>query len=158
VDFRINKITKTVTVIFSDGTYLTGEVFLSPESPSHRGPERVQELFSGRKSFIPMRTSVNEVVFLHKRSIQMIKLHEPDKIPDPQCSLPYRVSFQLLSGREITGEVHVELPEHRRRVSDFLNLSMGFFLIESDGGQFLINPEHIRNVIPLEEALNEQDQ
>ncbi|MGQ9857585.1 MAG: hypothetical protein ACUVS3_02730 [Thermodesulfobacteriota bacterium] len=78
----------------------------------------------------------------------MVLLMEPEIEDD----LPYlkreSVEVYLLSGGIIRGEVLVDLPETRSRLSDFFSRCNGLFYLLVDGHQRLVNTRSVKLVRP----------
>ncbi len=149
---KIEKIKKGGELLLSDGTRLAGEFFLCTHSPVHSGSELVGDLLLSDTFFIPFQLPRGETVFVQKECIVMVVLKEKEL----NKALPYlkRVGVQisLLSGHDLQGAVYLDLPQERRRVSDFFNTYRGFFYFESDDGQYLLNSRFIKTARPTQEV------
>lgn len=150
MELRVDKLKKKARVVLQDGEELSGFFFVSPISPCRRGPELISDLLMGEASFLPFELESAEVVFLQKDFIRMVLLMEPEIEDD----LPYlkreSVEVCLLSGGIIRGEVLVDLPETRSRLSDFFSRCNGFFYLLVDGHQRLVNARSVKLVRPAQ--------
>ena len=79
------------------------------------------ELLNGQDAFIPVETASGTV---HLNVANIITAHTPSAEERSELMTlgeRYLVRIATLEGKEIEGEVYVNLPRERSRVSDFLN-------------------------------------
>jgi hypothetical protein len=147
--FKIEKEVKGAEILFPDGTRLTGRFFVSHTSKKHTGPECIVDLFSEEDTYIPFELEEGDIVLLQKKNIVMLRLEEKEV----NRNLPFlkRIGAQisLVPGQTLQGEVYVDLPESRSRLSDFLNYCREFFYIEDGNEEYLVNSEFVKYVRPI---------
>lgn len=149
--FKIETIKKRAEITFSDGSRLSGSLFLSPESPLHPGTELVSELFESDKTFLPFQLEGEEIVIIRKDNILLVRLDENDHTKQSNNFVhtkPIDAQLCLISGDNIEGRVYLDLPESRSRLSDFLNYTKSFFYLETEKEAYLINSHFIKTVRP----------
>lgn len=146
---RVDKLRREARVLLQDGTELQGTFFVSPVSPCRRGPELISDLLMGEAYFLPFELADGQVVFIQRDSIRTVLLTQKESEED----LPYlkreAVEVSLLSGDLLRGEVVLDLPENRSRLSDFFNCCRGFFYLLTDGEQYLVNSRSVKLVRPI---------
>jgi len=134
--------------MFSDGHSIGGHFFISPSPKGFSGNENVIELLNDDRFYIPFEIAEDEISLLQKGSIVMVRM----AISEMPKDLPYlsRTSTKifLLSGDILEGQVFIDLPKTRTRLSDFLNFSKKFFFIDVDEQDFLINTKFVKMVMP----------
>jgi hypothetical protein len=128
-DQKIAKNQRRVMFILADGSGMEGDVFLSLYEAHRHGPQRVGELLNGEDMFLPVKTAGGTV---HLNVANIIKAITPStgEIHDLMTlGKQYRVGVTTLCGHEITGDIFVDLPRDRSRVSDYLNRPQRFIPI-----------------------------
>lgn len=125
-DRKIAKNRRQVLFTLADGSEVCGKVFLSLYEATHHGPQRVGELLNGEEGFIPVETEEGTV---HLNVANIVCAVTPlAEEGDDLMTLgeKYRVRVSTLGGKEIKGDVFVNLPHERCRVSDYLNQAERF--------------------------------
>ncbi len=120
-DQKIVKNRRQVLFTLADGSTVEGRVFLSLYEACHEGPQRVGELLNSEDAFIPVETASGTI---HLNIVNIIAAHMPVmEEGDELMTLgeQYRVQITTSLGTVIEGEVFVNLPHDRSRVSDYLN-------------------------------------
>ncbi|MGD1972818.1 MAG: hypothetical protein PVH37_15885 [Desulfobacterales bacterium] len=135
-------------IMFSDGHSIGGHFFISPSPKGPAGSENVIEILNDDRSYIPFEIAEGEISLLQKGSIIMVRM----AISEMPKDLPYlsRTSTKifLLSGDILEGNVFIDLPKTRTRLSDFLNFSKRFFFIDVNEQDILVNATFIKMVTP----------
>jgi len=120
-DQKIVKIRRQVLFTLADGSTVEGEVFLSLYEARHERPQRVGELLNSDDAFIPVETAAG-TIHLNIVNIviaQTLFVEEGDELM--RLGEQYRVQIATSLGSIIEGQVFVNLPHDRSRVSDYLN-------------------------------------
>jgi len=147
VAVKTEKFKKAAELRLSDGSHLKGSFFLYSQSPEHEGAELIFDTLHGKKRFIPMEVPGGDVVLIQKDCIVTAKLAEEEWVPDETYVKEIRVRVSLLSEeRSLDGKIFVDLPEERSRLSDFFNHYKGFFYLNVDRAQHLVNFSFVKNV------------
>lgn len=121
VEQKIAKNRRQVIFTLADGSKLGGEVFLNLYEAHGQGSQKVGELLNGRDAFLPVKTAEGTV---HLNVANIIKASTPADAERHELMLlgkKYTVRITTLHGEEIEGEIFVDLPQDRSRVSDYLN-------------------------------------
>jgi hypothetical protein len=128
-------------------------LFLHSHGP--RGQEGMLERLNGAESFLPFRWD-DRIHLVARSSIVYLQSQDPSPenpdLPD-QLADPLRLGLRLRNGAALSGEVHVFLPTHRNRLSDFLNLKECFFALSGKDGVVVVNKDWIESVEPLKDEI-----
>lgn len=125
-DRKIVKNRRQVLFTLEDGSEVDGKVFLSLYEARHQGPQRVGELLNGEEGFIPVETKEGTV---HLNVANIVCAITPlAEEGDDLMTLgeKYRIRISTVGGKQIEGDVFVNLPHDRCRVSDYLNQPQRF--------------------------------
>ena len=125
-DFKITKETRRVRFHLSDGTIVTGEVYVGLCDPHHSGPQRVGELLNSSITFIPARTprGMQLLNLTHLVTAEVPAASEVDELL--LLGEKRQITVQLARGRELVGEIYVSLPEGSR-ASDYFGRAQRFY-------------------------------
>ncbi len=127
-DQRISVESRTVALVLSDGTRLTGEMFLQLHGQHQAGMQRVGEVLNAENNFLPLRT--NEGVKLVNLA-QIIMVSVPAKTEfDPLLALGEEHSVRVTTsvGETLDARIYVNLPSGSKRAKDFLDQKKRFLL------------------------------
>ena len=130
---KIAKNRRQVIFTLADGSEVQGEVFLSLYEAHHQGSQRVGELLNGEEVFLPVKTANGTV---HLNVANIIKAITPEDAELHELMMlgkKYTVRITTLHGEAIEGDIFVDLPQDRSRVSDYLNRPERFFRLFMPG-------------------------
>lgn len=116
-ELRVKKQPVPASVFMSDGTTLSGTIFLSPVGPRHQGRETVPELMDEPEELIPFRTQSDRFILLGKPGIVAFRLLSGESKPDIDTQVPADV--KLNGGFQFGGNIISEASTDR--LSDVLN-------------------------------------
>jgi hypothetical protein len=118
---KIVKNRRQVLFTLADGSTVEGKVFLSLYEACHEGPQRVGELLNSDDGFIPVETAgcMTHLNIINIVTAQTPLIEEGDELM--RLGEQYRVQITTALGTVIEGQVFVNLPHDRNRVSDYLN-------------------------------------
>lgn len=148
MELRVDKLRKGARVVLEDGEELKGNFFVSPVSPVRNGPELLSDLLMGEAYFLPFEMQKDQVVFLQRHFIRYIVLQDKEAEEDAPYLKREAVEVCLLSGESLKGDVLLDLPRNRSRLSDFFNACGGFFYLLTSAGQHLVNSRSVKLVRP----------
>ncbi len=148
MELKVDKLRRGARVLLEDGEELRGCFFVSPVSSCRNGPESLSELLMGEAYFLPFETEKGQVVFLQRDFIRYVALQEKEAEEDAPHLKREAVEVCLLSGEILQGDVLVDLPRSRSRLSDFFNSCGGFFYLLTSEGQRLVNSRSVKLVRP----------
>lgn len=127
-DQKITKNRQQVLLTLADGSDLAGEVFLSLYDVHGQGPQRVGNLLNeSEEAFVPVKTA-GGTVHINTANIVMAATPAADEGDElMMLGKKYRVQVTTLHGKTVEGDIFVDLPQDRSRVSDYLNRPDRFF-------------------------------
>ena len=137
------KFRNKATITLSDGRRLDVNFFLSHHSAHHSGSETIYDVLSSVLSFISLQDiHLNEVLFVAKAQIVSVEL--PDR--EVVSSLYLRelqIQVEMLNGEVIDGEILIDMPQTKPRLSDFLNLPHKFLYVHREQVDIVVNKGYI---------------
>lgn len=145
-DQKIAKNRRPVFFTLANGSGLEGEVFLSLYEARRPGPQRVGELLNGRETFLPVKTAAG-TLHLNVANIVWATTPSAEELHELMTlGKRYHVGITTLCGQEITGDIFVDLPQHRSRVSDYLNRPNRFIPVVMPGSVVYVARKFILSV------------
>lgn len=126
---KIAKNRRHVILTLADGSVVEGDVFLSLYEAHGHGQQRVGELLNGEEAFLPVKTIEGTVHLNVSNIIKACTSSEAERTELMMLGKKYTVQIATLNGETIKGEIFVDLPQDRSRVSDFLNQPDRFFRV-----------------------------
>jgi hypothetical protein len=147
--YRVEKSELAVVIFQADGSVMKGVVFLSASAYSHMGQQSLLDLMKEPGNFFPFRSETGSFCVANKTSITHIRFDPPEEAEE-FASLGDRedVDIKFVGGEQLSGTVTIEMPEGRNRLFDFLNAMTGFFLLQNQEANYLVNVTQIRDVNP----------
>ena len=147
--YRVEKTELPVVIFQADGSVMKGVVFLSATAYSHMGKQTLLDLLKEPGDFFPFRSEAGAFCVANKQTITHIRFDPPEE-EDGFQSLGDRedVDIKFVGGEQLSGTVTIEMPEGRNRLFDFLNAMAGFFLLQNQEANYLVNVKQIRDVNP----------
>ena len=127
-DHRISVEARTVELVLTDGTRLTGEVFLQLYGQHQAGMQRVGEVLNDENNFLPLRTTEG-VKLVNLTQIVMVSVPAETEF-DPLLALgeEHRVRVTTSVGVTLDARIYVNLPSGSKRTKDFLDQKKRFLL------------------------------
>jgi len=150
--FTIPKDHQSVTVRFSTGVALEGEIFMESVSEGLSMHQKISAFIEHGNAFFPIRAIARRnTEFINKNKIQLIEVSLPE---DPgtgyfadQLMHSIPVTVYLNEGNTVSGELLAEVPQEKNRLSDCLNLTDKFLTVKSGQKMFYINKEALQKVV-----------
>ncbi len=146
-EHRIIKKTQPVTLELSDGSRVEGEVLLGLYEVRHTGRQEIGDLLNESLAFIPVNTAKGTLLVntsqIEAGSITLKR--ERDELMT--LGKKHAVHLKTTRGREMAGEVSVNLPEDACRVKDDFNQPLLFFPLFQPPSIGHINRDSILSVL-----------
>ena len=143
---QVDKIRKKATIAVSNGQKRDANFFLSQHSGSHSGSETVFDVVNSQNSFIPLEDNITKDIFIVSKDQLMIvelsereyslKLH-PNKV---------QIKVEMINNESIDGEVFIDMPQSRSRLSDYFNIFHKFVYMYRNQGDLILNKSYILSV------------
>jgi hypothetical protein len=143
-DYRVDKIELQVMLFLADGVVHDGVMFLVPFSPFHSDPQKLVELFRESDTFFPFRHKDGRFLLINKSSVT----HARYPIQKEEELYGDRVKVQLTfhGGELLEGSLTIAMPAGKGRLQDFINSTPGFFCLETDDADYVVNGALIREL------------
>lgn len=129
-----------VRIHLSDGSDLSGTIFLLPDPSRPLGTTSVESILDGPRDFIAIGLDRGGSQLISRHAIRTVELAESgpgsSELDLGTASLDV-VTLRLDSGQEISGVLRAVAPEGSRRMSDVFNRS-GRFIGLGVGNQFVL--------------------
>ncbi|PLX77949.1 MAG: hypothetical protein C0614_09200 [Desulfuromonas sp.] len=147
--YRVEKTEQPVTLFYSDGSVISGVVFLSPSAYTHIGRQTLVDLLKEKGEFFPFRSGNDRFYVINKRSITHIRYQPAVKEKGADVlGTPVEINIEFIGGEQLAGQILIEMPEGRTRLFDFINEIKGYFVLTTEEAHYLVNASLIRDVSP----------
>jgi len=139
----VDKFRNKATIMLNDGRRLDVNFFLSHHSAHHSGSETIFDVLSSQLSFIPLEDiRTDETIFVAKAQILSVELLDREMVSSLNLR-ELQIQIDMLNGEVIYGEILMDMPQAKPRLSDFLNLTHKFLYVHREQGDMIVNKEHI---------------
>lgn len=134
----VQKKTQQVDIILSDGSGFAGKVFLLSET--------LHDVLNAKGSFIPVKTTKG-VLLLNLSQIVSVTI-QAQLEQDELMTLGKRhdIRVMMVDGKEMEGNIFVNLPKESFRVKDFLDQSLSFLPLFQPNLIVYLNKQFILSV------------
>ncbi len=130
---RIEKENCPVLFELYDGSEIEGDVFLRLYEAHHAGLQKVGDLLNEETRVIPVRTKKGTLLLNRSRIASAKVRTELERDDLMTLGKKYAVALKMIRGKEIQGDIYVNLPDGFCRVKDYFNQPIQFFpLIQSE--------------------------
>lgn len=152
-EFRVEKLRSEVTLTLSNGTSVRGYAFVSADSRTHAGPERVRDVLNGESWLVPFEphgAGASSAVLYNREHIVMARLVDRAEVqadPGYDLATARSVSMLLSNGVRLRGTVRIYRPKGRDRLSDFARASDMFGYLETKDATYIINLRHVVELV-----------
>ena len=131
-NYVVPKDRQAVKVHLDHGRVIDGTIFLEYAPPDHTTHERVIAFLENPANFFPLEVHEGiEPEFIFKRNLLMIEVEYPEQDPDSYGlihMLP--VTVQFVDQTTVSGDLMVDAPEEKSRLSDCLNSADQFLCLK----------------------------
>jgi hypothetical protein len=151
-EYRIEKLRRPVSVVFTTGMPIDGEMFLGARARFHSGSEEPLDVLNDEAPFFPLREPAGETILIAKEQVAFIEADALDGQDDAvrRVQEGLEVEVTLSQGMVRAGTLFPETSRERPRLLDFLNAYQDRFLAVYAGGTvYLINRQHVAHVRAL---------
>jgi hypothetical protein len=150
--YTVPKDRQAVKVHLDRGQVVDGIIFLEYAPQDHTAHQRVSDFLESADSFFPLALAEGaEPEFIFKRNLRMIEVVYPDR--DPVFSslihlLP--VTVQFVDQMILSGELMVDAPQEKSRLSDWLNTPHQFLCLRIGAKIYYVEKHSLRKVVYAE--------
>jgi hypothetical protein len=141
---RVPTLPVQVALVLVGGRRETVMLYLSAGSPTHDGPETLQEFLNRSGAFLPVRLASGDSAMIARDALLEV-VAARDSAPSTGTGIPNVdiVRVQLREGPEIEGVVRHVDPGAASRLSDHFNHAERFFAVESGDEIHFVNKHHV---------------
>ena len=140
-EYQIPKIQSHVEVHLESGKVYKGSFYLSTNNPQFSGPQRLEDFFEQDKEFLPMHLDDDTFRFINKHHVTFLISDEKDRahLENDLALSATLVDITFSDGSALSGEAFPDMPEGRRRASDFFNQTATFLPLYQGDQKLIIN-------------------
>ncbi len=146
-DYKVEKNRFSIKLFFLDGTSKEGCIFLSLQAAHHEGRELVVDVLNEPEPFLPIKFHDGPTKLINKGNLLMISFPSDEREDPAEDSglekTEAQVAIHLINGTRLDGNFLFVLPNHARRVKDFLNQTASYLELRKDGETYLIKKDHV---------------
>jgi len=143
-ELRVPTLPVQVTLVLVGGRRETVMLYLAAGSPTHDGPESLEEFLNRAGAFLPVRLSSGDSAMIARDALLEV-VAARDTAPTSGAGVPNVdiVRVQLREGSEIEGVVRHVDPDAGSRLSDHFNHLHRFFTVEAGDEIHYVNKHHV---------------
>jgi hypothetical protein len=143
-ELRVPTLPVQVTLVLVGGRRETVMLYLAAGSPTHDGPESLEEFLNRAGAFLPVRLSTGDSAMIARDALLEV-LAASDAAPNSGAGIPNLdiIRVQLREGPEIEGVIRHVDPDERSRLSDHFNNPERFLAIASGEEIHYVNKHHV---------------
>lgn len=144
---KIAKLKQKAIVYEGGGRKIEVNFHLRQIAEKHSGKETILDLLNSETNFIPLdELKTDEIFFLNKSEIVRVELHEREKVQEIKIPSEILVEVRLTNGDILVGNLLIDMPPARSRVSDYLNYSPQFVYLRQKEKDNILNKAYVRSV------------
>jgi hypothetical protein len=152
-DFKVPTTQLATEIHCVDGSVLRGRIFMPALSAVHSGPMLPQEWVNSPPLFFPFRQDDGTTILVNKDQVVAMSVAATPEGDDEarEPAAPVRRATVEAGGKRFEGGLAIDMPEHQRRVVDYLNRPEAFLCLISGENHLLIRKALISRVVGTEE-------
>jgi hypothetical protein len=148
-EFRVPTTPIEAELQFVDGRALRGTVFVPASTSVHSGPERVDEWVNEAASFFAFRPEGTEgAELVGKRGVVRLSVSASAAREDTPTEVERSRVVIECSGSRFEGDIRLDMPDHQRRVIDYVNQPGAFISLHDGETVHLIQKRLVIRIIP----------
>jgi hypothetical protein len=152
-ELRVPTIALDTEIVFADGTWFVGRIFLPAASAHHSGGMRPDEWMNDGKPFFPfLPANSREAIILNKSEVVVLSVVAELPPEDETLDSPKRHVQVECRERVVKGVLIIDMPEGHRRVLDYLNGPDPFLIVHDGDREHLVRKTRITRVVETGEA------
>lgn len=153
IELRVPTNAIDVEIVYADGTWFVGRIFLPIASSHHSGEMRPDEWMNDSAPFFPfLPANASAPIILNKSEVVVLSLVAEPPPEDTTLDIPKRRVQVECRERVVAGVVIIDMPEGHRRVLDYLNGPAPFLIVHDGDREHLVRKTRITRVIETREA------
>lgn len=144
---KVVKFKQRGTILFSTQGSLDVNLFLSYQAEGHAGRENILDLLNSKRAFIPVEDVLTgEILLIGKTRIVHVTLDDRNQGSETPGQVELPVVLELLSGEVVEGSFYTDLPDGKKRLSDYLDFSGQFICLRQETYDLILNKSFILSV------------
>ena len=152
-ELRVPTIAFDTEIVYGDGTWFVGRIFLPAASSHHTGPMRPDEWMNDATPFFPfLPAEASFPVILNKAEVVVLSVVVEGALEEPGVESPHRRVQVECPDRIVAGTLVIDMPEGHQRVLDYLNRPDPFLIVRDGDREHLVRKERITRVVEPREA------
>jgi len=152
-ELRVPTIAFDAEIVYGDGTWFVGRIFLPAASSHHTGPMRPDEWMNDTTPFFPfLPAEASSAVILNKAEVVVLSVVVEGALEEPGVESPHRRVQVECRERIVAGTLVIDMPEGHQRVLDYLNRPDSFLIVRDGDREHLVRKERITRVTEPREA------
>ncbi len=152
-ELRVPTIAFDAEIVYGDGTWFVGRIFLPAAASHHTGPMRPDEWMNDTTPFFPfLPAEASSPVILNKAEVVVLSVVVEGALEEPGVESPHRRVQVECRDRIVAGTLVIDMPEGHQRVLDYLNRPDSFLIVRDGDREHLVRKEHITRVTEPREA------
>jgi hypothetical protein len=152
-ELRVPTIALDAEIVFGDGTWFVGRIFLPAASSHHTGPMRPDEWMNDKTPFFPfLPANASSPVILNKSEVVVLSVLSEEPPVEEGVEVPRRRVQVECRERVVSGVVVIDMPEGHQRVLDYLNRPDPFLIVRDGDREHLVRKERITRVLEPREG------
>lgn len=151
-EYHIEKLRHPVSVVFTGGEAVVGDMFLAGRARYRSGTEQPLDVLNDGAPFFPLRVQEGQTILIAKGQVVVLEAEVPRDDEEPVAAAQSALEVQVLlaNGTTRNGVLYPETSRERPRLLDFLNAYHAPFLpLYGMGRMYLINRQQIAHVRAL---------
>jgi hypothetical protein len=152
-ELRVPTIAFDAEIVYGDGTWFVGRIFLPAASSHHTGPMRPDEWMNDTMPFFPfLPAEASSPVILNKAEVVVLSVVVEGGLEEAGVESPHRRVQVECRERIVAGTLVIDMPEGHQRVLDYLNRPDSFLIVRDGDREHLVRKERITRVTEPREA------
>jgi hypothetical protein len=152
-ELRVPTIALDAEIVYGDGAWFVGRIFLPAASSHHTGPMRPDEWMNDMTRFFPfLPANASAPVVLNKAEVVVLSVVVEGALEEEGIESPHRRVQVECRERLVAGILVIDMPEGHQRVLDYLNRADPFLIVRDGDREHLVRKQRITRVIESPEA------
>ena len=153
IELRVPTNALDVEIVYADGTWYVGRIFLPVASSHHSGEMRPDEWMNDSTPFFPfLPVNASVAIILNKAEVVVLTVVAEPPPEETTVDLPKRRVQVECRERVVAGVVIIDMPEGHQRVLDYLNGPDPFLIVHDGDREHLVRKTRITRVVETREA------
>jgi hypothetical protein len=163
-EYRIEKVPVFATITMASGATMRGEFYRRMGLAPSVGEEDIRDILNASERFFPFHTEggdaeTPQVRLVNRAQVVWVRLGDPrveSELANSTRLTPREfATLVLTTGQQLSGTFRIVMPSGRTRISDYVNAEERFCYLEGADGVFIVNLDHVADILTFEGAAGE---